>query len=80
MTEVVMEDMAIGNPASFLAQFRALEPLFLKLHITHTPPQVIGIWPESTAAAQNRRATCVTVYPVPDNYYCLPEQLLTGYA
>jgi hypothetical protein len=79
MTEVVMEDMAIGNPASLLAQFRALEPLFPKMHITHIPPQVIGIWLESIAAAQNRPVTCVTICSVRDNYYCLPEQLLTGY-
>jgi hypothetical protein len=75
-----MEDMAIVNPASLFGSVPRSRASITKMHITHTPPQVVGIWPESIAAAQNRRATCVTIYPVPDNYYCLPEQLLTGYA
>ena len=42
MAEVVMDDMAIGNPASLLAQLVALRASFPGIHIAQFHYQVIG--------------------------------------
>src|SRR5664280_3910177 len=42
MAEAVMDDMAIGNPASLLAQFWRFWASFPGIHIAQFPFQVIG--------------------------------------
>jgi hypothetical protein len=42
MAEVVMDDMAIGNPASLMALAMALWASFPGIHIAQFPYQVIG--------------------------------------
>jgi hypothetical protein len=42
MAEVVMDDMAIGNPVSPLAQLGAFGPAFPGIHIAQFHFQVIG--------------------------------------
>ncbi len=42
MAEVVMDDMAIGNPASLMAQLWRFWASFPGIHIAQFPYQVIG--------------------------------------
>src|ERR1700722_13899604 len=44
MAEVVMDDMAIGNPASLLAHLWRFWASFPGIHIAQFPCQVIGNW------------------------------------